>query len=77
VILHFCGIVFFFEGELICTVFREIYTPWGYRGVGVECLSGNKFGGFLLAFEYIRPSSFRLNIFHIQDDCAPGEGNYL
>ena len=26
-ILHFCGIVFFSEGELICKVFREIYTP--------------------------------------------------
>ena len=28
-ILHFCGIVFFSEGELICEVFREIYTPGG------------------------------------------------
>jgi hypothetical protein len=31
-ILHFSGIVFFSEGELICKVFREIYTPGGYRG---------------------------------------------
>ena len=36
-ILHFCGIVFISEGELICKVFREIYTPGGWG----ECLSGN------------------------------------
>jgi hypothetical protein len=32
-IFHFCGIVFFSEGELIRKVFREIYTPGGRGGV--------------------------------------------
>jgi len=29
VFLHLDGIVFFSDGELICKVFREIYTPGG------------------------------------------------